>query len=121
MAMEINGSYGSAQTSYLERLKEEQPLDKTSRAEELKAGQEEKTPAQDEYISSEKSGQSPPACTGLERTKTAIAKSFLTTLKSPVRQMKKNRLTKRQTVPRMVANPKRVRVTPERLTGKSKS
>lgn len=24
MAMEINGSYGSAQTSYLERLKEEQ-------------------------------------------------------------------------------------------------
>ncbi len=59
MAMEINGSYGSAQTSYLERLKEEQPLDKTSRAEELKAGQEEKTPAQDEYISSEKSGAKP--------------------------------------------------------------
>lgn len=59
MAMEINGSYGSAQTSYLERLKEEQPLDKTSRAEELKAGQEEKAPAQDEYISSEKSGAKP--------------------------------------------------------------
>lgn len=60
MAMEINGSYGSAQTSYLERLKEEQFLDKTSRAEELKAGQgDEKLSAQDEYINSEKSGTKP--------------------------------------------------------------
>ncbi|MDE7324630.1 MAG: hypothetical protein K2N73_18315 [Lachnospiraceae bacterium] len=60
MAMEINGSYSNVQTSYLEKLKEEQPLDKTSRAGEIKEGQkEEKAPAHDEYISSEKSGANP--------------------------------------------------------------
>ena len=33
MAMEINGSY-STQTGYLDRLREEQPLDKTGKTQE---------------------------------------------------------------------------------------
>lgn len=60
MAMEINGSYGNAQISYLERRREEQPLEKTSGTAQSKEGQkEEKTPVQDEYISMEKSGAKP--------------------------------------------------------------
>ncbi|MDE6365565.1 MAG: hypothetical protein K2L86_15110, partial [Lachnospiraceae bacterium] len=60
MAMEINGSFNNAQTSYVERLKEERSLDKASRADQLREERkEEKTPAQDEYISREKSGAKP--------------------------------------------------------------
>lgn len=59
MAMEINGGY-STQNSYLDRLREEQPMDKTGKTEQLKETQrEETTPAQDEYISREKSGAKP--------------------------------------------------------------
>lgn len=55
MALEINGSY-STQTGYLDRLREEQPLDKTGKTQEPR---EEKIPAQDEYISREQSGAKP--------------------------------------------------------------
>ena len=108
MAMEINGSYGNAQISYLERRREEQPLEKTSGTAQSKEGQkEEKTPVQDEYISRVRpySGknqvQSPPVCTGLERMRTATAKSFMMTRKSPNQRRQKRLLTKKR-IPRTV-------------------
>ena len=57
MSMEINGNYNHVKTDYAERLKEEQQIDKTKKAEEKES--DKASAPQDEYISSEKSGEKP--------------------------------------------------------------
>ncbi len=66
MSMEIiNGSYSHYKTGYAEKLEEERPLDRAEKTEKTQRGQtdeksSDKIPVpQDEYISSEKSGDKP--------------------------------------------------------------
>ncbi len=95
MAMEINGSYGNAQISYLERRREEQPLEKTSGTAQSKEGQkEEKTPVQDEYISREKSGAKPTGLYWLGEDENGNRKIFMMTRKVQISGDKKRHLTK---------------------------
>lgn len=65
MSMEINGNYNHVKTDYAERLKEEQQIDKTKKAEEKES--DKASAPQDEYISSEKSGEKPSGLYRLER------------------------------------------------------
>lgn len=64
MSMEISGSYSNFKTNYAEQMKEKQELEKAKKAEEVKkeqaeAASDKKSKLQDEYISSEKSGEKP--------------------------------------------------------------
>lgn len=69
MAMKINGNYDHSETDYAEKVKEKQAAERAEKAKEAEQAAEEKNTGrlsepQDEYISSEKSGQKP---TGLYR------------------------------------------------------
>ncbi|MDE6387742.1 MAG: hypothetical protein K2L82_08065 [Lachnospiraceae bacterium] len=65
MSMEINGGYSRLAANYTERLKEEQPLDRTDKEKEAQKAQngakasDKASVPQDEYVSSEKSGAKP--------------------------------------------------------------
>ncbi len=69
MAMQIHGNYDHSGTDYTERVKEKQADQRAEKVKEAEKAAEEKNAGklsepQDEYISSEKSGQKP---TGLYR------------------------------------------------------
>lgn len=76
MSMEINGNYNHVKTDYAERLKEEQQIDKTKKAEEKES--DKASAPQDEYISSEKSGEKPSGLYRLERDENGNRKIVLT-------------------------------------------
>jgi len=62
MAMQIHGNYGHSGTGYAEKVKEKQAAERAEKAKEVEKAAEEKKSGrlpepQDEYISSEKSGQ----------------------------------------------------------------
>lgn len=67
MSMEINGNHNYVKTDYAKRLKEEQQIDKVKKAEEQEKTVDKTSTPQDEYISSEKSGEKPSGLYRLER------------------------------------------------------
>lgn len=78
MAMEIDTNHDHFRTDYSEKVKEKQAAERAEEAKGTEAQRAGKTSQpQDEYISSENRGKSPPGCTGQARTPRAIGKSFL--------------------------------------------
>ena len=95
MAMQVNGNYEYSRTDYAERVKEKQAAERAEKAKEAEKAAEEKksgklSEPQDEYISSEKSGNQPTGLYRVGQDENGNRKIFLMTRKLA---MQRNRMT----------------------------